>query len=310
MWSCLEKCRWVIPLAALGFFLTACPAKQPPSPPVPPSPATDSATPPAPSVPPTEPSSTKPEKPAEPQGESSSAKKQDQATDQGDDAAGEKSDAGEEGSRSASTTGEVSGAKSKSSAAAAAAAAKPGTASAQNGREGPEGAQAGSPPAGAQTAGEHSAELEGKLAGSLREFDAMLLKEQEELQRRRSESGGELDPVGTLPGGGRGAGAASSLGESANGGPGSGSTTPGSSGATPAAGIGAVPVPQGVPDGTDDDVVARQMREAALHEKDPALRVRLWKEYCDYKKSTGGKQCTLPAGETVKPGNGGNDGEE
>jgi hypothetical protein len=38
-------------------------------------------------------------------------------------------------------------------------------------------------------------------------------------------------------------------------------------------------------------VVARQLREAAIQEKDPELREKLWVEYCEYKKSTGGKQC-------------------
>ena len=34
----------------------------------------------------------------------------------------------------------------------------------------------------------------------------------------------------------------------------------------------------------DDDIVARQLREAAMKEKDPQLRERLWQEYRDYKK--------------------------
>jgi hypothetical protein len=38
-----------------------------------------------------------------------------------------------------------------------------------------------------------------------------------------------------------------------------------------------------VGDGRDDDVVARQLREAALSEKDPAIREKLWDEYRRYK---------------------------
>ena len=34
----------------------------------------------------------------------------------------------------------------------------------------------------------------------------------------------------------------------------------------------------------DDDIVARQLREAAEKETDPALKEKLWKEYNDYKK--------------------------
>jgi hypothetical protein len=35
----------------------------------------------------------------------------------------------------------------------------------------------------------------------------------------------------------------------------------------------------------DDDIVARQLREAAENEKDPELKEKLWKEYEEYKKS-------------------------
>ena len=35
----------------------------------------------------------------------------------------------------------------------------------------------------------------------------------------------------------------------------------------------------------DDDIVARQLREAAEKETDPELKAKLWKEYRDYKKS-------------------------
>jgi hypothetical protein len=35
----------------------------------------------------------------------------------------------------------------------------------------------------------------------------------------------------------------------------------------------------------DDDIVARQLREAAEKETDPELKAKLWKEYHDYKKS-------------------------
>jgi hypothetical protein len=42
-------------------------------------------------------------------------------------------------------------------------------------------------------------------------------------------------------------------------------------------------VPPDVGDGRDDDVVARQIREAAMKEQDPALREKLWEEYRRYK---------------------------
>lgn len=42
------------------------------------------------------------------------------------------------------------------------------------------------------------------------------------------------------------------------------------------------PVPEDIPQGNDDDVVARQLREAAMSEPDPEVRERLWDEYRRY----------------------------
>ena len=39
-----------------------------------------------------------------------------------------------------------------------------------------------------------------------------------------------------------------------------------------------------IPDGSDDDLVARQLREAAEKESDPELRNKLWEEYRRYKE--------------------------
>jgi hypothetical protein len=47
-----------------------------------------------------------------------------------------------------------------------------------------------------------------------------------------------------------------------------------------------LPVPADIPDGQDDDIVARQLREAAENETDPELREKLWEEYRAYKAST------------------------
>ena len=43
-------------------------------------------------------------------------------------------------------------------------------------------------------------------------------------------------------------------------------------------------VPDDVGDGQDDDIIARQLREAAMKEKDPELQAKLWEEYRKYKK--------------------------
>jgi hypothetical protein len=47
------------------------------------------------------------------------------------------------------------------------------------------------------------------------------------------------------------------------------------------------PIPPDIPDAHDDDIVARQLREAAENEKDPALREKLWEEYRRYKSGKG-----------------------
>ncbi|MBV8342804.1 MAG: hypothetical protein JO173_10545 [Gammaproteobacteria bacterium] len=44
-----------------------------------------------------------------------------------------------------------------------------------------------------------------------------------------------------------------------------------------------------IPDGSDDDVVARRLRQAAQQETDPELKDKLWQEYLDYKKNAQGK---------------------
>jgi hypothetical protein len=44
--------------------------------------------------------------------------------------------------------------------------------------------------------------------------------------------------------------------------------------------------PSGAGDPADDDIVARQLREAAQSETDPTLKEQLWDEYKKYKNST------------------------
>jgi hypothetical protein len=78
--------------------------------------------------------------------------------------------------------------------------------------------------------------------------------------------------------GGRGESAGNQGGEQGGGGGVGGGSAGGSSG--PGS------VPADIPDGSDDDIVARQLREAAMKEKDPELRARLWEEYRQYKKGS------------------------
>jgi len=42
--------------------------------------------------------------------------------------------------------------------------------------------------------------------------------------------------------------------------------------------------PEDIPDLVSEDIVAKQLREAALSEDDPVLRERLWEEYRNYNK--------------------------
>jgi len=44
-----------------------------------------------------------------------------------------------------------------------------------------------------------------------------------------------------------------------------------------------------IPDGSDDDIVARRLRKAAEQETDPELKEKLWQEYIEYKKNAPGK---------------------
>lgn len=88
---------------------------------------------------------------------------------------------------------------------------------------------------------------------------------------------GEGPAAGGAPGG-RGESAGDTKGEQGGGG--------GVGGGGPLGGAGPNTVPADIPDGRDDDIVARQLREAAMKETDPELRERLWEEYRQYKKST------------------------
>jgi hypothetical protein len=61
-----------------------------------------------------------------------------------------------------------------------------------------------------------------------------------------------------------------------------GKSKEGSSGGATSSGSGAAATE--IPDGSDDDIVARRLRKAAEQETDPELKEKLWKEYVEYKK--------------------------
>jgi hypothetical protein len=143
-----------------------------------------------------------------------------------------------------------------------------------------------------QTIDEQLAALDAELLGGLGDFDEMLLREQERI--RAATPRVDADPADAAAGSGvadadsageSGLGNAESGGESDKGdqsssgrgqGMGSGARRQGGGQATP----------RDIPDGSDDDVVARQLREAAEKETSPALKEKLWDEYRKYKAGT------------------------
>ncbi|MEH6592351.1 MAG: hypothetical protein V7746_18950 [Halioglobus sp.] len=139
---------------------------------------------------------------------------------------------------------------------------------------------------GTLTHAEQVAILDAQLERGTGEFDAMILEEQAEQRRAARERAARQstsvpDEAATGESGGTMAGGGYSTGGGMP-----GAALPGSGGG------GASEVPQNtakypppadIPSGGDDDVVARQLREAAMRETDPAVREKLWEEYRKYK---------------------------
>ena len=150
---------------------------------------------------------------------------------------------------------------------------------------------------GAQTESEQLAALDKDLDGKLAKFDALMRRAREEAEQERAAGGGGSS--GSY-GGGYGAdeqyrGAGGS--ETAAGGAGGQADNTTGSGHTPDISgtqqrgeyqhANAGPIPSDVANTRDDDIVARQLREAATRETDPVLREKLWDEYRKYKKGIG-----------------------
>jgi hypothetical protein len=157
-----------------------------------------------------------------------------------------------------------------------------------------------------QSREERIASLDVELASGLADFDELLLREQERVKSAAPRSasaggmGGGTDEDGHGGDGGDGNGdGKNSAGDTGTGGASTddGVWSQGGGGAerssTGAGGTqartsrtGATRQPPGIPDGGDDDVVARQLREAAEKETDPELQKKLWDEYRKYKQGT------------------------
>lgn len=128
------------------------------------------------------------------------------------------------------------------------------------------------------TSEEATAALEGSFEESLQQFDEMLLEEQEKIDstvQRQREPASE-----TVAGGSAGT-----------------KNTEQAPGSTPPSGRPSAdsnskttqrPPTQGSKDlsQTDDDIVAKQLREAAEQETDPEVKEKLWEEYRKYKEAS------------------------
>ena len=136
---------------------------------------------------------------------------------------------------------------------------------------------------GPLTAAEQVAILDRQLEESTRDFDGIIYDEEQRqreaardraAQTAQTTAGPSETNEGEEPS--FGGGMASAGSGSVGGGIG------GRSGAPPADGA-KYPPPPDIPNGNDDDVVARQLREAAMREPDPDIREKLWAEYRKYK---------------------------
>lgn len=146
-----------------------------------------------------------------------------------------------------------------------------------------------------KTVDEKTGAMERQLDESLRAFDDQLLREKRLLDEQRTESelAGEALGTGAEEGIGTAGredtastarkqqGSASEAGHIPPGNPTEGERRRVGTASSP------TPIPPDIPDAHDDDIVARQLREAAENEKDPALREKLWEEYKKYKSGKG-----------------------
>ncbi len=144
------------------------------------------------------------------------------------------------------------------------------------------------------TGAERVAVLDGALNGAFGDFDGFILAERARAQAQSAAVGD--DPAGLnqetgaggaggqqpiiLAGGGGGSG--QGVGSNTMPGTGQGAGGAGSRVATGGDSVETFPPPEDIPSGRDDDVVARQLREAAMREPDPELREKLWDEYRVY----------------------------
>ncbi|HCU89337.1 MAG TPA: hypothetical protein DGR97_05320 [Gammaproteobacteria bacterium] len=150
---------------------------------------------------------------------------------------------------------------------------------------------------GAMTEAERVTALQQDLQGRLAKFDELMRRAREDAKRDRMTTGGDgaEDSSGSVTGSPDGQGARQAPPQNGRGAGGQSDTSSGR-GHTPDltgdSGEGAFKyagdsTPIDTQTGRDDDIVARQLREAATGESDPVLRGKLWEEYRRYKRGIG-----------------------
>lgn len=132
------------------------------------------------------------------------------------------------------------------------------------------------------TTAERVAVLDRQLEASTGVFDAIIREEQRQQRSSRREqsspaqsgggSGTESSPGGRNPYEASDEGGYGSVGGGIGGRSGGAPDNPA-----------VFEAPDDIPSGNDDDIVARQLREAAMREADPEVREALWNEYRKYK---------------------------
>ena len=121
--------------------------------------------------------------------------------------------------------------------------------------------------------------LDGELDAALEDFDGEILAEREIIRERSNENAGAQGSAIPMPSAEEGAaGSASDVDN-----PGGAVGVPRARNAPPAPVAGVGEIPDDIPDAKDDDIIARQLREAAMQETDPELKEKLWDEYRRYK---------------------------
>ncbi len=121
---------------------------------------------------------------------------------------------------------------------------------------------------------ETSSSIERELNGILKDIDGNILAEREVISKNRANS----RPLGSAKSGTTKSGDEAEMASSVK-------VVDSAVSLSPKVTSGGSEVSSELPDARDDDIIARQLREAAMQESDPELREKLWKEFERYKNS-------------------------